>query len=46
VRGQNSSVTSFAADNVFSDSTNDQMATLTGDVTAGYTARLTVGIAA
>ncbi|WP_157597999.1 MULTISPECIES: intradiol ring-cleavage dioxygenase [unclassified Rhizobacter] len=37
---------SFATDNVFSDGTTLQMATLTGSVAAGYTAALTVGIAA
>lgn len=45
-RGQNTSVTSFSADNVFSDGTSYQMATLTGAVATGYTATLTVGIAA
>ena len=45
-RGQNTSVTSFAADNVFSDGTTYQMAALTGDAANGYTATLTVGIAA
>jgi hypothetical protein len=45
-RGQDSSVTSVAADNAFSDGTSYQMATLTGDLTSGYTANLTVGIAA
>ncbi len=44
-RGQNTSVTSFAADNVFSDGTTYQMAALTGDAANGYTATLTVGIA-
>lgn len=50
-RGQNTSVTSFAADNVFgSDSTYGangviyQTATVTGSVAAGYTATLNVGI--
>ena len=45
-RGQNTSVTSFSADNVFNDGTTYRMATLTGDVASGYTATLTVGIAA
>jgi len=45
-RGQNTSVPSFAADNVFSDGTTYQMATLTGDAANGYTATLTAGIAA
>lgn len=44
-RGQNTSVTSFAADNVFSDGVTFQLATLTGSVAAGYTATLTVGVA-
>ncbi len=50
-RGQNTSVTSFAADNVFgSDSTYGasgviyETATITGSVAAGYTATLNVGI--
>ena len=34
----------LASDNVFRDGWNSQMATLSGDVTSGYTARLTVGI--
>lgn len=37
---------SLASDNVFSDGTSLQMATLSGSITAGYTAALTVGIAA
>jgi protocatechuate 3,4-dioxygenase beta subunit len=37
---------SFATDNVFSDGVTLQMATLSGSVAAGYTAALTVGIAA
>jgi protocatechuate 3,4-dioxygenase beta subunit len=37
---------SFATDNVFSDGVTSQLATMTGDVTGGFTARLTVGIAA
>jgi len=45
-RGQNTSVASFSADNVFSDGTTYQMATIAGDLTSGYTATLTVGIAA
>jgi protocatechuate 3,4-dioxygenase beta subunit len=45
-RGQNTSVASFAADNVFSDGTEFQLATVTGDITNGYTATLTVGVAA
>jgi len=42
--GQNSSVTSFTQDNVFSDGTTYQMLTVTGDVTNGYTASLVVGV--
>lgn len=44
-RGQNTSVTSFAADNVFSDGTTYQMATVTGDIANGFVATLDVGIA-
>lgn len=43
--GQNSSVTSFSADNVFSDGTSTQMLTLTGDTSNGYTGNITLGIA-
>lgn len=43
-KGQNTSVTSFSADNVFSDGTTYQMATMTGSVDAGYTAELVVGL--
>ncbi|TXD86042.1 intradiol ring-cleavage dioxygenase [Mitsuaria sp. TWR114] len=35
---------SFSTDNVFSDGYTTQLATLSGDVTNGYTATLTVGI--
>jgi protocatechuate 3,4-dioxygenase beta subunit len=42
--GQNTSVTSFSADNVFSDGTTYQMATVTGSVSAGYTAKLVIGV--
>jgi len=45
-RGQNTSVPSFADDNVFSDGTTYQLAALAGDTTSGYTATLTVGVAA
>lgn len=45
-RGQNTSVTSFAADNVFSDGTEFQLATVTGSVADGYTVTLTVGVRA
>lgn len=44
-KGQNTSVTNFAADNVFSDGTTYQMATVTGNINDGYTAELEVGIA-
>jgi len=37
---------SFATDNVFSDGTSTEMATITGSVSAGYAASLTVGISA
>ena len=45
-RGQNTSVTSFAADNVFSDGTQYQLLALSGSVSAGYTGTLTAAIAA
>ena len=44
-KGQNSSVTSFAADNVFSDGTGTEMVSISGDTTNGYNASLTVTIA-
>ena len=44
-KGQNTSVTSFAADNVFSDGTTYQLAAVTGTVSAGYAATLEVTIA-
>jgi protocatechuate 3,4-dioxygenase beta subunit len=44
-KGQNTSVTSFSADNVFSDGVTYQMATVTGSLEAGYTAELEVGLA-
>ncbi|MBI5717790.1 MAG: intradiol ring-cleavage dioxygenase [Burkholderiales bacterium] len=37
---------SFATDNIFSDGYSTQLATVTGDLTNGYVARLQVGIAA
>ena len=43
--GQNTSVTSFASDNVFSDGVEYQMATVTGSVDEGYVAELEVGLA-
>lgn len=42
--GQNTSVTSFSADNVFSDGTDTEMLTLSGDTSNGYTATLTLGL--
>ena len=44
-KGQNTSVKSFAADGVFSDGVEYQLATVTGNVTDGYVAELEVGIA-
>ena len=44
-KGQNTSVPSFAADNVFSDGTTYQMATMSGNINEGYTAELEVGLA-
>ena len=43
--GQNTSVSSFAADNVFSDGVTYQIASVTGSVSEGYVATLDVGIA-
>jgi protocatechuate 3,4-dioxygenase beta subunit len=43
-RGQNTSVTNFSSDNVFSDGVTYQLATVTGSVASGYVATLTVGI--
>jgi len=40
----NLSQISFATDNIFSDGYSTQLATVTGDVTNGYAATLTVGI--
>jgi len=37
---------SYSSDNVFSDGTTLQMATVSGGVTSGYAASLQVGIAA
>jgi protocatechuate 3,4-dioxygenase beta subunit len=42
--GQNP-VVNFSQDNVFSDGVDYQLATVTGDVTTGYEATLTIGIA-
>ncbi|MCX8005386.1 MAG: cadherin-like beta sandwich domain-containing protein [Burkholderiaceae bacterium] len=44
-KGQNTSVTSFGADNVFSDGTTYQMVDISGSVASGYVATLNVGIA-
>ncbi len=44
-KGQNTSVASFSADNVFSDGVTYQLATVTGSVSTGYVADLQVGIA-
>lgn len=43
-KGQNT--TTNAQDNVFSDGTTGEMATLSGDTTSGYTATLTIGVSA
>ena len=40
--GQNS--TTNSGDNVFSDGTDHELATLSGDTSSGYTATLTVGV--
>jgi hypothetical protein len=42
---RNLSQLTLATDNVFRDGANLQVATVTGDATSGYTARLTIGIA-
>lgn len=44
-RGQNTSVASFAQDNVFSDGTTYQMASLTGGIEQGLVAALVVSVA-
>jgi len=44
-KGQNTSVTSFAADNVFSDGTATEMLTISGDTSSGYAAAMTISIA-
>lgn len=44
-KGQNTSVSSFAADGIFSDGVEYQLATVTGSVAEGYVAELEVGIA-
>jgi protocatechuate 3,4-dioxygenase beta subunit len=45
-KGPNTSVPTFADDNVFSDGTQYQMASATGDPASGYEASLLVGVAA
>ncbi len=44
-KGQNTSVTSFSADNVFNDGVEYQLATISGNVADGLIAELEVGIA-
>lgn len=44
-KGQNTSVTGFAQDSVFSDGTQYQMLSLAGSVAAGYTGTLSAAIA-
>jgi protocatechuate 3,4-dioxygenase beta subunit len=44
-KGQNTSVTSFAGDSVFSDGTSTEMVAISGDPVAGYAATLTIVIA-
>jgi protocatechuate 3,4-dioxygenase beta subunit len=45
-RGQNTSVASFSADNVFADGEQDQLCTMSRNATTGgYDAALTVGVA-
>jgi hypothetical protein len=41
-KGQNA--TTNASDMVFSDSTQNELATLTGSTASGYTATLTIGV--
>src|SRR5262245_32414831 len=41
-KGQNT--TTNACDNVFSDGVQDEMATLSGDTSSGYTATITIGV--
>jgi protocatechuate 3,4-dioxygenase beta subunit len=45
-RGQNTTVASFSQDMVFADGTTYQLANVTGAVTSGYVATITVGVAA
>lgn len=44
--GQNSSVANNAADNIFADSIDDELLTLSGDTTNGFTGTFTIGIQA
>lgn len=44
-KGQNTSVTSFSADNVFSDGTSTELLTLSGDISSGYSANMTISVA-
>ncbi len=44
--GQNTSVASFANDNVFSDGVTSQLLAISGDINGGYVGELLVGIAA
>lgn len=44
-RGQNTSVTSFAQDNVFSDGVERQMLNIEGSVDSGYLATIDIGVA-
>lgn len=43
-KGQNSSVTSFAQDNVFSDGTSTEMLTLSGSVAKGFVGGMVIGV--
>ncbi|MBK8068420.1 MAG: intradiol ring-cleavage dioxygenase [Rhodanobacteraceae bacterium] len=45
-RGQNTSVTSFQADNVFRDGVSYQLANVAGSTSTGYVATLIVGVSA
>lgn len=45
-KGPNTSVPTFADDNIFSDGTQYQMAVVSGDAGSGYSATLLVGVAA
>lgn len=43
-KGQNTSVTSFAQDNVFSDGTSTEMLTLSGSVAKGFAGGMVIGV--